>query len=351
MFSFSHKEHHMTRPQPSKSTPVRVFRNEQWQLCYCQFIESITVPHTRHDYQIIISRFFKQVDKTPDKVSRADIEAFLHAPAATGRNVGQPLSAYTQSCYYGTLCSWFNWCSEYQVEFRGKMCPILRGEKPTVGVKRIRLPEVERDMSEEEVRNFFAAIDRTTLIGKRDYAIFFALLITGRRKSEILNLCWCDLEQTIFMDSGRPRTGWIYHWKGKGKLNRDTAEWPDSCMNALKEYLEALGSWEHMQPETPLFGGIAGRGTKDTPMWGDSLDRRFRKYARLAAIPDNIVCHSLRHENAWQRYCEGGKDILAVRDALRHADVKTTEHYLRRRQQKLQSDPIGAKIATKFSYL
>lgn len=334
----------------------RLFKQPQWDLCYQQFLDSLPSPATRKCYNYILRQFFAD-GLPPDKKTRADVEAFITQPGMGLVKTGQEVCAATQNRRRAIIASFYTWCGSYTISFRGTVRPILNTMSPTIGGKRRKETESDRDMGEEEVARFFKQIDRSTLIGKRDYAFFFALLITARRANEIAQLRWCDLEQVVFMDGSKPRIGHLYHWIGKGCVSRDSAEWPAACMDALKDYLEMAGKWGQMEPDDPLFVGFCGgfRGgdgwRKKEPVRVGTMDRRFRAYADAAGLPKSRVPHSFRHESAWCRYQENGGKLEKVQEDLRHANIQTTLGYLKRHIKEQQGDPIANRLASKFAHL
>src|SRR5258707_1816066 len=97
-----------------------------------------------------------------------------------------------------------------------------------------------RYLTEEEVRRFFGAIDRSTAIGKRDFALFLTYLSTARRLSEIARLTWGAIEYGLITDEKGSRRGYLYHFSGKGKGGQDdVAELPLPVYEAIIDYLEA----------------------------------------------------------------------------------------------------------------
>lgn len=335
-----------------KNPQARIFQNNQWDECYHLWLLSLPAELTRYAYDGYARIFFVDRRKTPDKYTRADVEAFINAPTNSNRSRGKPPSPCTRNDRLIILSSFYTYCKSYFVMYRGKLTPILRGEKPTTGIKKAKVPDSNRDMTEEEVVRFFAAIGRNNAIELRNRCIFLALIATGRRRAEICSLLWGDLEPVTFMENGRSRQGYLYHFKGKGKLSKDDAdEWPAPVMQALQEYLEMAGKWNNMQPEDPLFPGLTGDAISGQAISPDYLNQIFRKYRKKAGLPENIVIHSFRHEHAWARYCENGHDIIAVRDALRHTSVSTTLLYIQKKKRRITGDPVSTTLAQKFSRL
>lgn len=338
----------MAKP-PAK--PHRYFKHDTWNVAMLHFLDSRTSPLTRVQYTAILRRFFHDPKKTPDKYTRQEVEAFLAQPVTLGPNAGQPLSPYTRNHYMCALKSFYQYCSRYLVPFRDRQAPLLRGVSPLAEVKLARTGDSDRDFdAESDADRFLSVIDRKTPYGKRDYALFLTLLCTGKRRAEIGNLRRGDVESVVFMENGRARQGWLYHYKAKWHVNRESAEMPAECMDAIRTFHEFAGrDFATMSPEQPLFPGITGPAKVDQPMNLNGVDRRFRQYARAAGIAENVVVHALRRENAWCRYQENGHDILDVRDALGHKNVAMTTRYIEKRKRRQRGDPVASRLAAKFA--
>jgi integrase len=154
----------------------------------------------------------------------------------------------------------------------------------------------------------------------------------------------------IFSENGHTRQGWLYHYRAKWKVTRDSAEMPDECIAAIRDFHQAAGrDFDTMPPDEPIFPGVAGPALRHQPMNLANVGKRFRLYARAAGIADTIVTHSLRHENAWTRYQLNGFDILDVRDALGHKNISMTMTYIEKRKRRQHGDPIASVIAGKFA--
>jgi len=339
-----------TRPQTVNRTG-RMFRNTAWESCYQQFLGHIPSSYTRHQYDYLLRRFFTFVEertgskKTPDKITREDIEAFLLLPVPRGSRKGMPIAPTSRNCYLITFKSYFDWCGEYMIEFRGKIVPILRGHKPTDGMQLTKVDASDRDMEEGDIPRFLAAIDRSTVHGKRDYALFLALLVTGRRRAEIVKLRWGDFEQKNFFEHGQEHQGWLYRYTGKTNTTPLEAEMPQEIMDAIRDYREAKGDWGQMRPSDPVFASPM----TNEPLHLNFVSTRFKRYVKKAGLAENVVLHSLRHENAWQRYQENGHDVLKVQEDIGWKSAEQAIHYIQRRKRKLAGDSTASALARKFA--
>ena len=78
-----------------------------------------------------------------------------------------------------------------------------------------------------------------------------------------------------------------------------------------------------------------------------SFDRAWQRLFRTAKLPvgrrGGLVWHDLRHEYGI-RVAEQTTNIVDVRDMMRHADIRTSERYLKARKKQLKS--LASKLAT-----
>lgn len=190
--------------------------------------------------------------------------------------------------------------------------------------------------SASSLRACLAEIDRTTLIGKRDYAILIVGLATGRRVGELASLARCDVRF-----SEETTTIHFRVMKG-GKERRDKI--PARIAFALSEYMEAAEA--------------ALRDAKlpcddSTPVWlGLSNRDRFGAAGRraIAGVCDRWLhtrqTHTLRHSFALMMQ-EAGATVFEIQACLGHAHATTTDLYLRRRVQS-PANPHGENLADRL---
>lgn len=338
----------------------RFFTNTKWQANATRYLAQITNEGTRTAYRRVLMRFFGFVKErhghevTPDKITPADIEAFLQQPIPPGHHhAGQQKGAARQNTILTALRSFYSYAQRDQVEFRGKLVPMLRTTPPTAHIKWRRCGEVDRDMTEDEITRFFAAISRETRVGLRDYALFYTLLSTGRRKAEIARLTRGDIEQATFVSAdGSMRAGWLYTYTGKGRVSPEQAEMPQPCIEAIKAFHASLGrDFASMDTRLPLFCGVATTGKLDRAISLYHVDDRFRRYAGLAGLPANVCVHSLRWENCWARLQATGNNWERVQREIGWADIAMVARYARRRRKKEAGDPTANQVAARFAHM
>lgn len=175
-----------------------------------------------------------------------------------------------------------------------------------------------RALSFAEVTAALARIDRSTLLGARDYALLMLALFTGRRASELAALRWGDIEGQF---EGTAIVTW-QRTKG-GKVERNVL--PPHVYNAIVKWAKAV-----VGNDLPIF-------LKDSPVWRalsprGTLTARGITYRAVALICKRRLgttkVHRLRHTFAHAMEQSGAK-VSEIQAALGHSSIATTGKYLR----------------------
>jgi site-specific recombinase XerD len=164
-----------------------------------------------------------------------------------------------------------------------------------------------------ELRERLAAIDTSTLDGKRDYALLLVALSTGRRLNELAALQWQDVGI-----SGNKITLTTRRAKG-GKTARDTL--PPQASKALLSYLRTVyPRLPNVEAAAPLWVSCS-RATSGKP-----LSARGIAYMCEQRIGTSKV-HTLRHTFAHSMERAGAKPT-DIQRKLGHSSLATTTVYL-----------------------
>jgi integrase/recombinase XerC len=239
---------------------------------------------------------------SPDQVTPAHVLAWAHGIGASGR---EPSSA-TVGARIACMSSYYRFLIRMN----------LAASNPCDALERPRTVQaVARGLSADEVRRLLAVVP-DTVAGRRDRALLLVFVLTGRRRSEVIDLTAGDISiegQTAF-----------YSYRGKGG-KRGRRELPRPAYVALCATLDDAGlSLAGMEPGASLWqAGAGARG-----MTGATFYNRFRRYLRAAGLAPTGV-HILRHSAAKLRR-DAGASIESVSAFLDHSSLAVTTVYLRR---------------------
>ena len=138
--------------------------------------------------------FFADLGKTPDRVKPAEVLAWVHGIGKSGRTP----SATTVGTRIACLSSYYRFLIRMGLVV-GNPCDAVERPRAT--------QSVARGYGADEVRRLLAVVPET-VAGRRDRALLLTFILTGRRRSEVINLRAGDLElegETAF-----------YRYRGKG---------------------------------------------------------------------------------------------------------------------------------------
>jgi site-specific recombinase XerD len=171
----------------------------------------------------------------------------------------------------------------------------------------------------KEVESLLTNIDRSTLRGQRDYALFALMFNTGARVQEILNLRVRDVR---FDPPHQVRL------VGKGNKERLCPIWPRTAKLLRELAASAMPSSEDTASHC-LF-----RNRRGEPLTRFGVRYLLQKYlpSRLAGggsgVGKRIHPHSLRHTTA-VFLLKAGVDFATISQWLGHASLTTTMRYAR----------------------
>ena len=225
---------------------------------------------------------------------------------------------------------------EHMVNFQGVLSlPFKRG------AQRVPIDYLETD----EVEALLSAIDRKTISGERDYALFSLMFNTGARVQEVLNLRVRDV---------RFDTPHQVRLVGKGNKIRLCPIWPRTA-KLLKDLVRTNAGWHTSEAdEAEHFIFCNRRGETLTRFGVRYLLRKYlpkRPNAGSKDLGKRLHPHSLRHTTAIY-LLKSGVDFATISQWMGHSTLNTTVRYARadmdlKRQALLQVFPeiLGAPKA------
>lgn len=184
---------------------------------------------------------------------------------------------------------------------------------PFLDLEAPRKPRHESEwLTPAEFRRMLAAagrpLRRHTGIVERDRLVLLALVTTGLRRSELINLDWRDLS----LDSPQPSL-LVRHGKGDKPRRQPLAP---QFAEELRQLLQV-----HPAGADPVFCGLAGGRLQPKV-----LAAIIKRAAERAGLEKHVTAHTLRHTAAtWLRQETG--DTRLVAEYLGHADLSTVSRY------------------------
>src|ERR1700674_2263654 len=169
-------------------------------------------------YSRMIQDFFGRAAKPPDQVVSQEVFAWAHGRGVSGKEPGPITIGARIAC----LSSFYRFLIRMEIVASN---PCDKLERPKVQ----QAPP--RGLSADEIRRLLAAIPETKT-GLRDRAIVLTLTLTGRRRTEVLEMVRDDLTN----DGGRV----FYTYRGKGG-KQGKRELPRPAFDAIVEQLQAWG--------------------------------------------------------------------------------------------------------------
>jgi integrase/recombinase XerC len=182
----------------------------------------------------------------------------------------------------------------------------------------IELPKEEKKLPtfvyEEEIAEFLDSIDKTSLKGKRDAALFEVLYGGGLRVGEIVGLNIRDID----FDEATIRV------RGKGRKER-VVYLHDRALDSIKDYLvivrPAFRARTTRPDEDALFLNFKG-----TPLTARGVRSILDELLLDQQVKRHLSPHAFRHSFA-THLLNRGVDLRSVQELLGHASLSTTQIY------------------------
>lgn len=216
-------------------------------------------------------------------------------------------SSYTVSSYMTAVRRFYEWLEAERI-----FPNIARGVKGDKKAKGFR----KDCLTPGQLRDALDSLERNSLEGLRDYALFNLIARTGLRTIEVARAQTRDLRQ----ESGQTVL-WI---QGKGRDSKDDfVVLMDEAERPIRNYLQARGK---LSDEAPLFCSHSDRNSGHE-LTTRSISRIIKNILIGIGLDDSrLTAHSLRH-TAITLSIKGGASIQEAQAMARHTDPKTTMVY------------------------
>ena len=134
---------------------------------------------TPDSYYRTLRHFFGSLQKSPDQVSPQDVFSFAHGIGLSGREPSPVTVGARLSC----ISSFFKFLIRLDL-LKANPCDPVERPKPR--------PGAPSGLSASQVQSLLEVIP-DAVKGRRDFAIVLTLVLTGRRRSEVINLTAGDI--------------------------------------------------------------------------------------------------------------------------------------------------------------
>lgn len=217
------------------------------------------------------------------------------------------LSPLTISSYILVVRKFFDWLEVHIGQ--PNIAKGIKGAKRTRGFRKDPLVL-------HQIRSLLSSISKTSLIGKRDYAIINLLIRTGLRTIEVIRADVSDIRQ-----EGGEAVLWI---QGKGREVKD--EFVVLTPETLDPINDYLSGRKNLHDSDPLFVSASKRNNNKR-LTTRSVSRIVKTRLRNAGINNKrLSAHSLRH-TAITLALQAGATIQEAQALGRHANINTTLIY------------------------
>lgn len=172
-----------------------------------------------------------------------------------------------------------------------------------------KLDRLPRAIAWDDIQKILAVVDRTTAVGRRDYAVFLMLATYGIRVGQLCAMTLDDIDwrrQTIRVRAakgGRDTVLPLRRSVGEALVAYLRDGRPPSCHREIFLRVRA--------PLVPLHG---------------ALTAQIRPYARRAGVKPPFGTHAWRHACA-TRMLASGHSLKTIRDVLGHTSIESTFIY------------------------
>lgn len=176
-------------------------------------------------------------------------------------------------------------------------------------------------LSKTQIKTFFNAIDRTSFIGIRDYAVYALMYNLGLRVGEVHNL---NLEN---LDMKHKKIKVL----GKGRRER-TLHLNAEMTQILSEWLSVRNHFLNSDKTKPVF--ISKKGNR---LAIRTMEDNFTKIVKKANLIScfKVTCHTLRHSFA-SHLNDAGIDVLVIQSLLGHSSIRSVDIYIHPSEQRVR---------------
>lgn len=281
---------------------------------YIAYIDA--TPKTVETYSKALKQFYSYTERNQIKQpTRQDIINFREY-------LEQNHKASTVNTYIIAIRQFFKW-----TELNGIYANIADHVK---GKKISREPKKDY-LTPNQIKNILSSIDRTSINGKRDYALIALMVTCGLRDIEV--------NRANVEDIRVQGVNTVLFLQGKGRDEKNEyVIIPGNVETALREYLKERNATE----TEPLFTSISNHANNER-LTTRSISRTVKNaFIKCGYDSNRLTAHSLRH-TAVTLALQSGNSLQEVQQFARHTNINTTMIYAHNLEK--QSNKCSNSIA------
>jgi site-specific recombinase XerD len=268
-----------------------------------------TIASYRDTFRLLFQFAQSHLGKAPSSLNLEDIDAGLVSAFLDNLERHRSATERTRNLRLTAIRSFFRYVSYEEPAYSAHVLRVLA--IPNKRHDKRMVPFLERS----EVEALLAAPDRSTWLGRRDYALLLVAVQTGLRLSELTGL----ERSSVVLGAGAH-----IHCHGKGRKER--------CTPITRPVSAVLRAWlaepKRSRGSDMLFPTIYGGR-----MSPDAVQYAVAKYVSIACAHcsslrhKRVTPHVLRHSAA-MALLQAGVDSSVIAMWLGHESVETTQVYL-----------------------
>jgi site-specific recombinase XerD len=270
---------------------------------------SHTIGAYRDTFRLLLQFAEKRLGRPPSRLELKDLQPTFIASFLDDLEQSRANGTRSRNARLAAIRSFFQYAALEAPEHSALIQRVL-----AIPRKRCVRPLIDF-LLRPEIEALLAAVDRSTWLGRRDYAFLRIATQTGLRLSEMTGLRREDVVLGV---------GAHVHCEGKGRKMRATPLTKNTA-NVLSKWIKEQASWD----ETSLLFP-SSRGGR---LSADAVQYLVAKYAVIAQrtcgslTTKRITPHVLRHTAAMELLL-AGVDRALIAIWLGHESVETTQIYL-----------------------
>ena len=264
-------------------------------------------PATIDDYSGHVRIFLEGLSRDIKAVTRSDMEAYIAGLYEYRTREGRPYSTNTIIIKVRSLKRFFEFLEGVNIIFINPM--------EFIGEPRKEKTLPRNVLTVKEVGKILDQPNLGTLTGLRDRTVLELFYSSGIRLDELCRLTVYDADLT---------GGMLRINQGKGRKDR-VVPLGKHAVRFLREYITKVRprcTEKNRRNRTLIVDRYGKTISKQV------VSIMIRTHARSAGIKKKVTAHTFRHTFATQ-LVKNGADIVAVQKMMGHADIKTTQGYVK----------------------